>query len=113
MDRSGVLIPCEEKPSSVYKQLFLQGTADEIEQQVQKLELGQSIMDSIADQTKSLARKLGPHDQARVDQYLTGVRELEKRLAAAKEWESVPKPKAPIELPLDPANPRSTWIRCD
>jgi hypothetical protein len=103
---AGVLIPCEEKPSSVYKQLFLQGTADEIEQQVRKLELGQSIMDSIAGQTKSLARKLGPHDQARVDQYLTGVRELEKRLAAAKEWESVPKPKAPIELPLDPANPK-------
>ncbi|MEQ1830401.1 MAG: DUF1552 domain-containing protein, partial [Pirellula sp.] len=64
---AGVLIPCEEKPSTVYKQLFLQGTESEIKQQVRKLELGQSIMDSVADQTKSLTRKLGPNDKARVE----------------------------------------------
>ena len=103
---AGVLIPCEERPSTVYKQLFLQGSEAEVKQQVRKLELGQSIMDSVAEQTKSLVRKVGPKDRERIDQYLTGVRELEKRLAAAKEWETVPKPKATRTAPLDPASPK-------
>ena len=90
---AGVLIPCEENPERVYEQLFLQGSPEEIRQQVQRLQLGQSIMDAVAGQTKSLVRQLGPRDRQRVEQYLTGVRELEQRLEASKQWEHVPKPE--------------------
>ncbi len=103
---AGVLIPCEEKPSSVYKQLFLQGSEAQIAQQVQKLELGQSIMDSVADQTKSLMKSLGPKDRDRIDQYLTGVRDLEQRLEASKAWESIPKPNPKGAPPKDPSDPK-------
>jgi len=103
---SGVLIPCEEKPSSVYHQLFLQGSKKEIEQQLQKLEVGKSIMDAVAGQTKDLVRTLGPKDRDRVDQYLTAVRELELRLEAAEKWEQVPKPKTSAPAPLDPSDPK-------
>jgi hypothetical protein len=103
---AGVLIPCEEKPSAVYRQLFLQGSESQIAQQVRKLELGQSIMDSVADQTKSLMKTLGPQDRERVDQYLTGVRDLEQRLEAAKAWEAVPKPQPKGEQPKDPSDPK-------
>ena len=103
---SGVLIPCEEKPSSVYEQLFLQGSRKEIEQQLQKLEVGKSIMDAVAGQTKDLVRTLGPKDRDRVDQYLTAVRELELRLEAAEKWEQVPKPKTSAPTPLDPSDPK-------
>jgi len=103
---SGVLIPCEEKPSSVYHQLFLQGSQKEIEQQLQKLEVGKSIMDAVAGQTKDLVRTLGPKDRDRVDQYLTAVRELELRLEAAEKWEQVPKPKTSVPAPLDPSDPK-------
>lgn len=103
---AGVLIPCEEKPSHVYRQLFLQGTKQDIEEQLKKLELGKSIMDAVAGQTGDLVRTLGPKDRDRVDQYLTGVRELEKRLVAAEQWEHVPKPKTSAPEPLDPADPK-------
>lgn len=103
---SGVLIPCEEKPSSVYQQLFLQGSKQEIEQQLRKLEVGKSIMDAVAGQTKDLVRTLGPKDRDRVDQYLTAVRELELRLEAAEKWEQVPKPKTSVPAPLDPSDPK-------
>ena len=103
---AGVLIPCEEKPSQVYKQLFLQGSKSEVEQQLKKLELGKSIMDAVAGQTSDLVRTLGPKDRDRVDQYLTGVRELEQRLAAAEQWEHVPKPTTSVSQPLDPADPK-------
>ncbi len=103
---AGVLIPCEDSPSSVYKQLFLQGTEKEVAKQLKRLELGQSIMDSIADQTKSLNKRLGPVDRQRIDQYLTGVRDLEQRLVAAKSWETIPKPKPRTPAPVDAKDPK-------
>lgn len=102
----GVLIPCEEKPSEIFRKLFLQGSEKEIEEQVRKLELGESILDAVASQTKSLERDLGPRDRQRLDQYLTGVRDMERRLEAAREWEKKPKPKTDSKPPVDPADPR-------
>ena len=102
----GVLIPCEDKASEVFKKLFLQGTAAEVEAQVRKLELGRSIMDAVADQTRSLQRDLGARDRERLDQYFTGVRDLEKRMEASKEWEHKPKPVVKAEPPKDPGDPR-------
>ena len=74
---SGVLIPCEEKASDVFRQLFMQGSPVEMQNQVRKLELGQSILDAVGDQAKSLQRQVGSHDRSRLDQYFTSVRELE------------------------------------
>ncbi len=38
---------------------------------------------------------------------MTGVRELEQRLIAAKDWEKVPKPVTNAPAPLDPADPKA------
>jgi hypothetical protein len=104
---AGVLIPCEENPRNVYEQLFLQGSPQEVRQQVRRLQLGQSIMDAVAGQTQSLKGQVGPRDRERIDQYLTGVRELELRLEAAKEWEHVPKPKPRSEAPENLDDPKA------
>lgn len=102
----GVLIPCEEKPSEVFRKLFLQGSPEEVEAQVRRLELGESILDAVADQTNRLDRNLGSRDRQRLDQYLTGVRDLEKRLESARQWERKPKPHTDAQPPTDPADPR-------
>jgi hypothetical protein len=72
---------------------------------MRKLELGQSIMDAVADQIGALNNKLGPRDRERLDQYTTGVRDLERRMALSREWEKRPKPIAPAPMPVDPDNP--------
>ena len=105
--RGGVLIPSEEKAAGVFKRLFITGTPEEIQAQMRRLALGQSIMDTVADQTRSLERKIGPTDRARLDQYLTGVRDLEGRLASASEWEQRPKPLVKEAAPVDPTDPRA------
>jgi len=104
---SGVLIPCEEKASDVFRRLFLQGTPGEMENQVKKLELGQSILDAVADQAQTLQRRVGGGDRDRLDQYFTSVRELEKRMQMSREWETKPKPTVTASVPLDPENPRA------
>lgn len=104
---SGVLIPCEEKASDIFKRLFIQGSEAEIEAQERRLELGQSILDAVADQAKALQRDVGARDRDRLDQYFTSVRELEQRMAMSKEWERKPKPVVKVPVPLDPASPRA------
>ncbi len=102
---SGVMIPCEESASDVFKRMFFQGSEAEVEEQIRKLELGQSILDTVAGQARTLQRDLGASDQDRLDQYFTSVRDLEKRMAASKEWEHKPKPTVTAPIPLDPESP--------
>jgi hypothetical protein len=102
----GVLIPCQESASAIYRQMFLQGSPQEVDAQVRRLRLGQSVMDAVADQARQLRRQLSPRDRERLDQYATGVRELEQRLTMAEQWEQQPKPEAPVPMPVDPDDPR-------
>jgi hypothetical protein len=103
---AGVLIPCEEKPSDVFRKMFVQGTKAEVAAQLRKLDGGRSILDAVAGQTNDLRRDLPSRDKDRLDQYFTSVRELEERLRVAKEWELKPKPKAPAKSPEDVSDPR-------
>jgi len=103
---AGVLLPPEEKPSAVFKKLFLRGTPEEVQAQIRRLEMGRSIMDAVAGQVKSLEGTVGSRDRDRLEQYFSGVRDLEKRLEKAREWEDVPKPAAPAAAPEDPASPK-------
>ena len=102
---SGVMIPCEEKASDVFRRLFLTGTKEDVEKQMRKLELGQSILDAVAGQAKDLQRSLGSRDRDRLDQYFTSVRDLEQRMKMSRQWESKPKPVVNVPVPLDPASP--------
>ncbi|MGC6458328.1 MAG: DUF1552 domain-containing protein [Akkermansiaceae bacterium] len=102
---SGVQIPPEQSPSALYQKLFLQGNPKEIAEQQRKLSLGKSIMDAVARQVSGLQRKVSNRDKERLDQYYTGIRELEVRLEQAKEWEGLPKAKTDEKEPVDIKDP--------
>lgn len=102
----GVLLPCEDKPSEVFKKLFLGGSPEEVQAQSRNLALGQSIMDTVAEQTKQLKRNVGARDRERLDQYFTGVRDLEQRLVQSAEWEKKPRPVVTMKPPIDPKDPK-------
>ena len=98
----GVLIPCEDSASAVYKRLFLQGSKEDVDRQIRKLQLGQSIMDTLADQARALHRRLGASDRDRMDQFTTAVRDVEQRMIESQEWERKEKPTPNGEPPTDP-----------
>jgi hypothetical protein len=100
----GVSIPPEQKAAAVYKQLFVQGTPEEVEAQMLKLETGRSILDTVTDQSKDLKRRLSAEDRERVDQYFTSVRSLERNLEATQGWERTPKPVVSAPMPVDPSS---------
>ncbi|MCF6312992.1 MAG: DUF1552 domain-containing protein [Verrucomicrobiales bacterium] len=99
--RGGVEIPSETRPSQVFKKLFLEGKPKEKALQIQRLKDGQSILDSVMDKTKSMKKRLGSSDRAKLDQYLTAVREAEQRLIKGEQWEHKNKPKVDAKTPVD------------
>lgn len=102
---NGVAIPPEQSAASVFRQMFIQGTAKEVESKIAELDTGRSILDAVAGQVRDLEQNVGSHDRARLDQYFTSVRELETRLQASKGWERKPKPVVKAQEPQDPPNP--------
>jgi hypothetical protein len=102
---SGVAIPPEERVAEVFNQLFLQGTPEQVEAQIHRLDTGRSILDAVADQSKALQRDVGVRDRSRLEQYFTSVRDLEHRLQESREWERKPKPVVSIPAPAELSSP--------
>ncbi|MFT5467225.1 MAG: hypothetical protein ACI8UO_002329 [Verrucomicrobiales bacterium] len=99
--RSGAPIPAENSPRKLFEKLFIQGKPEEVESRVESIRQGRSMLDFVGEQSKRLNGKLSKSDQDRMDQYFTSVRELEKRMHSAQEWEYRPKPKIDAEPPQD------------
>jgi hypothetical protein len=99
--RGGVMISAMSQPSRVFAKLFINGTPEEVRQQVQKLREGRSIMDTALDEAKSFTRRLGAGDRDKLDEYFSSVRELEERLATSESWAQKPKPRVDEQPPKD------------
>jgi len=102
---TGVAIPPEQSASSVFRQLFLQGTPQEVATKIRELDTGKSILDAVARQAKLLQRDVSGEDRDRLDQYFTSVRDLEHRLQTSRGWENKPKPVVNVPEPVDPPSP--------
>src|SRR5262249_10880568 len=102
--RSGAAVPADSWPSSVFARLFLEGRPDEVEAQARRLRDGQSILDTVRDQSRKMQTDLGAGDRDKLDEYFTSVRELEQRLAQAESWSKKPKPKVDVKPPQNVAN---------
>ncbi len=99
--RSGVPIPAEERPSRVFKSMFVNGTPAETDAQVQRLKQGQSIMDTVLSEARDFQKNLSKQDQRKLDEYFSSVREVEQRLVKAQDWTRRPKPRVDANPPVD------------
>jgi len=99
--RSGVKVPGEKSPSKLYEKMFLQGKPSEVEARIADLGRGRSSLDFVSDDAKRLARRVGTADHARLDQYFSAVRDLERQLELAQEWERKSKPTSSAPAPND------------
>ena len=99
--RDGVLLPAEDKASTLFRKMFVQGDKAAVAQQLNRLEERGSILDALLDDAKRFERGLGGSDKRRLDQYFTSVREIEQRLHSAREWQLKPKPTTTHEPPTD------------
>ena len=99
--RDGVLLPAEDSAPSLFRRMFVQGSPEAVQRQLNRLEEHGSILDALLQDAKHLQREVTALDRTRLDQYFTSIREVEERLHANRQWEVTPKPGSPIPEPAD------------
>ena len=84
----------ETNPRATFERLFAGGSKAEVDEgQARREALRKSILDYVSEDAKRLQRRLGQTDQRKLDEYLTGVREIEQRLERAD--------SGPVEATVD------------
>lgn len=101
---NGVMLPAEDKPSSVFAKMFLVDGAQARKRQRQQLEDGRSILDSVANQTRALKRRTSSNDNRQLDEYFAAIRAAETELLETEAWLDRPKPHVEVEPPQDIAD---------
>ena len=102
---SGAMVPAEASPARLFRNLFLQGTPEEVAREAQSLNDGGSILDRLKSQTAALRRRVSAIDQQKLDAYFEAVRTAEQELGEVKAWQQKPKPAVDAEQPEDIPNP--------
>jgi hypothetical protein len=86
-------LPSEVNPRAVFERLF--GAIDENPVDRLKRQRDEtSILDYVLDDTRRLGAQLGPSDRGKIDEYLTSVREIERRIQLAENDGERPAPDA-------------------
>jgi len=99
--RAGVHVPPVNNPAKLFRALFVNTPANERAAERTRLKHRGSVLDALRESAGALNRTLNTADRNKLDQYLTSVRDVERRLQMSKEWLDRPKPKAPIDEVLD------------
>lgn len=98
---SGVEIPGQSSPANLFQAMFIAGNEDELTAEISGLKRGRSILDTVNGRATELKSQLGKNDQQKLNEYLSAVRDLEKRLQQSEGWVRRPKPKVDAEQPKD------------
>jgi hypothetical protein len=91
---NGVSIPAMDRPSAVFKKLFLAGTPAEMDAEIRRIDEGRSMLDFVSERASRLNSQISSADRQRVEEYFESVRDVERQLQMAREWVKRPKPAA-------------------
>ena len=100
----GQPIPALSNPRQIFNHLFAADKAGKASQD--RLKNSASILDLTLDQAHSLHRQLGKADQAKLDEFQTSVRQVEKRIESAGRWLNIPLPEVDASLLKLDADPK-------
>jgi len=98
---NGVMLPADNKPSAVFAKLFLDGSPQDLRRRREHLADGRSILDAVAEQTKSLKKQTSSPDRRQLDEYFAAIRAAETELAESEAWLDRPKPRIDTKPPQD------------
>lgn len=89
--------PAERDPRLVFEKLFGSGNPDE---DARRRHYRKSILDFVLDDARRMRTRLGSTDRAKIDEYLTSVRDIERRIEQAEKFRiEVPEDRRPNGVP--------------
>ena len=95
-DRHGLPVYQIDSPRKIFNLLFQVDENERTQRQV--LAEDRSILDAVSSQAKSMEKHLNATDRAKLDEYLTSVREVEQTVKRRAYWAERPKPSVDYEL---------------
>ena len=92
-------LPMENNPQVVFERLFGDGSSEE--KRRARRQQSQSLLDSVLKQVQSLEKELPPSDRTRLEDYMTDVREIERRIqrASSQITSDLKVPQMPVGIP--------------
>jgi hypothetical protein len=96
-------LPIENDPRSFFERLFgLSGSTDPAARAARNRR-NRSMLDVLTDQVERLSALLGPGDQAKVDEYMDSIRDVERRIQKAEKQNAreLPVVDQPMGIPSD------------
>ncbi|HEX7896733.1 MAG TPA: DUF1552 domain-containing protein [Planctomycetota bacterium] len=99
--RTGAPVPAATSPARVFARLFLADSPEDVKAIERRLGDGRSVLDDVGGQANKLKSGLGTDDRQKLDEYISSVRDLEKRLERDEAWFRKPKPKVDAKPPTD------------
>jgi hypothetical protein len=99
--RAGVHVPPINNPAKLFQGLFVNSSEAQRQAERTRLTHRSSVLDALRDSASALNRTLNAPDRDKLDQYLTSVRDVERRLQISQAWVDRAKPKATIDEVLD------------
>ncbi|MCB1121705.1 MAG: DUF1552 domain-containing protein [Verrucomicrobiae bacterium] len=97
--RNGVNVPPVTRARDLFRALFVDEDPTLLQKRQSAYDINASILDAVSSQAKILSQQLGKADQDKLDEYLSSVREVEKKLGMSREWLHKPKPVVDMEEP--------------
>ena len=86
-------LPMENNPRAVFERMFGDSGSTNATGRRASIRREHSVLDSVGEKVADLKRAVGPADQVKIDEYLEGVRDAERRIQKAEE-------QSAIELPV-------------
>lgn len=99
--RSGVRVPPITGPAELFDRLFVSDNAAEQARKIRETQLQTSILDSVSGEAATLSKRVNTEDRNKLDEYLSSIRDVEKKLESRKLWTDKQKPEAPFDKPAD------------
>ncbi len=97
-DDSGNPIPGINRPLELFRTIFA-NPADTREELDARLRKKQSILDIVRVGGGEMKHTLSKRDLQKLDEFFTGVRQIEQGLERQARWADIPKPDAPFDVP--------------
>jgi len=96
-------LPIEYRPRAVFERLFGDSSSTDPAVRLVRIKKDKSLLDSVTNAASRLMARVGPEDKARLDEYLDGMRDVERRIQLAEQQSSreIPSVERPTGLPSE------------
>ncbi len=94
-------LPVEYRPRAVFERLFGDSRSTDPAERLARIQKEQSLLDSVTSAAARLRQQVGAADRARLDEYLDGMRDVERRIQMAEQQSNreIPSFERPSGIP--------------